>query len=390
MKKIRILLLCMALCLTACTVRIPEAAVEPTAVPEEATAVPEEATAAPEEPGEAPETGAFNTEMMFSGTTFDCEPIDQTVFADYDLIIVNVWAEWCGPCVGEMPELERIHQDYPNVLILGVLSFSNDPDAARETVRETGVTYPVLEPAGSLTALVDQFDAIPATMFFDGEGNQIAEPVIGSRDYTEWKTINDELLGSETEPFPTEVNLEDYIDESYGRMISITAVVPAHATLRIAFPNQEDYTYRNDEDRAIMRKVKMPVEVFYSNMPLDEAEQIFTPRVTIETEDGQSVLMDCASFTTTFPELHLELSGYVPEKDGVYHVPVNGDGVFPLTGRVEDPTAEVSVNGLTLAIYEGGIFLADLALENGQATTYEIRAEKGNCVSAVITVVLEP
>ena len=77
MRRIRILLLCMALCLTACTVRIPEAAVEPTAVPEEATAAPEEATAVPEEPGEAPETGAFNTEMMFSGTTFDGEPIDQ-------------------------------------------------------------------------------------------------------------------------------------------------------------------------------------------------------------------------------------------------------------------------------------------------------------------------
>lgn len=330
-------------------------------------------------------------ELSFDTVTLSGDPIDAGIIRDYDLVVVNCWAEWCGPCVGEMPELERIHQDYPNVLILGVLSFSNDPDAARETVRETGVTYPVLEPAGSLTALVDQFDAIPATMFFDGEGNQIAEPVIGSRDYTEWKTIIDELLGSETEPFPTEVAMEEYQDEYTGsRMISITAVIPAHTTLRIDFPCQDDYTYRNDEDRAILRKVKMPVEVFYPGTPLEEAEQIFTPTVTLETEDGKEIVMGCASFSVTFPELHLELSDLEPGDDGVYHVKANGDGLFTVTGLIDDPTAEIYVNDRAVPVYEGGVFIDDLAVENGQPTTYEIRVEKQNCVSAAVTVVVEP
>ncbi len=194
MKRIRILLLCMALCLTACTVRIPEAAVEPTAVPEEATAAPEEATAVPEEPGEAPETGAFNTEMMFSGTTFDGEPIDQTVFADYDLIIVNVWAEWCGPCVGELPEIEKIHREYPNVLILGVW-VGDDLDAAKTTLADAGVTYPALAPVGGLIPLLTRSMYIPATYFFDKNGDEIGGEVIGSMDYEEWKATVDNLLG---------------------------------------------------------------------------------------------------------------------------------------------------------------------------------------------------
>ena len=194
MKRIRILLLCMALCLTACTVRIPEAAVEPTAVPEEATAAPEEATAVPEEPGEAPETGAFNTEMMFSGTTFDGEPIDQTVFADYDLIIVNVWAEWCGPCVGELPALEQIHQEYPNVLILGVLVATNSIGEAKETLDEAGVTYPTLQPDGSLEEISTRSMYIPATYFFDKDGKEIGEPIVGGQSYEEWKAVVEELL----------------------------------------------------------------------------------------------------------------------------------------------------------------------------------------------------
>ena len=179
MKRTIVFVICMLLCLAACTKNTP--APQPTAAPEAqvtseaAQATPEaaqEPTAQPEEPGEAPETGAFNTEMMFSGTTFDGEPIDQTVFADYDLIIVNVWAEWCGPCVGELPEIEKIHREYPNVLILGVW-VGDDLDAAKTTLADAGVTYPALAPVGGLIPLLTRSMYIPATYFFDKNGDEI-------------------------------------------------------------------------------------------------------------------------------------------------------------------------------------------------------------------------
>ena len=132
--------------------------------------------------------------MMFSGTTFDGEPIDQTVFADYDLIIVNVWAEWCGPCVGELPEIEKIHREYPNVLILGVW-VGDDLDAAKTTLADAGVTYPALAPVGGLIPLLTRSMYIPATYFFDKNGDEIGGEVIGSMDYEEWKATVDNLLG---------------------------------------------------------------------------------------------------------------------------------------------------------------------------------------------------
>lgn len=152
------------------------------------------------EPGTAseaasePESSTAVGELSFDTVTLDGDPIKAGMIREYDLVIVNCWAEWCGPCVGEMPELERLHQEYPNVLFLGVLSFTNNVEDAKTVIADTGVTYPVIEPAGSLVDLVNQFDAIPATMFFDKTGKQIAEPAIGSNSYEGWKAIIEDLL----------------------------------------------------------------------------------------------------------------------------------------------------------------------------------------------------
>ena len=179
MRRILILGLCFLLILPfGCTAKKEPAAPAETGAPAEQTAP----------------NGAFNTEMIFSGTTLDGDPIDQTIFESYDLIIVNCWAEWCGPCVAEMPELEKLHQNYPNVLILGVLIGTNSIEAAKATLRDAGVTYPVMEPTGKVIDLVNRFDAIPATMFFDGTGKEIADPIVGSMSYSEWKEVVEDLL----------------------------------------------------------------------------------------------------------------------------------------------------------------------------------------------------
>ncbi len=202
MKRTIILVICMLLCLAACTKNTP--APQPTAAPE-AQVTPEAAQAAPEatqEPAAQPEAptaepaaDGFNADMVFSGTTLDGEPIDQTIFASYDLIIVNCWAEWCGPCVGELPAIERIHQEYPNVLVLGLLVGTMSVDAAKQTLAENGVTYAALEPVGALEELSMRSMYIPASYFFDKNGNEVGDSVVGGMDYDQWKATVDNLLG---------------------------------------------------------------------------------------------------------------------------------------------------------------------------------------------------
>lgn len=193
MKKWIILALCLLFVLSA-GCKQPGSHTEPEPIETQAPEpVVTDAPAEPAEPAE-PQGGAFNTDMAFSGTTLDGEPIDQTIFENYDLIIVNCWAEWCGPCVGEMPELERIHQEYPNVLILGVLSGTDSVRNAKDTLKSAGVTYPTLEASGKLAALSRRSQYIPATYFFDNEGHEIGSPIIGSQDYEGWKATVEEFL----------------------------------------------------------------------------------------------------------------------------------------------------------------------------------------------------
>ena len=73
-------------------------------------------------------------------------------------VYINVWASWCGPCVREMPELEKAYQklkDKEDVVFLSITSPSDDvfknqspQDKDKATIlakaKELGVTYPVL------------------------------------------------------------------------------------------------------------------------------------------------------------------------------------------------------------------------------------------------------
>jgi thiol-disulfide isomerase/thioredoxin len=75
---------------------------------------------------------------------------------DAPTVLVNVWATWCGPCVAEMPLLERFWQEHRDrgVRVVGVTRLyqgaDDDEGRAREIeeigtfVRERGVSYPIL------------------------------------------------------------------------------------------------------------------------------------------------------------------------------------------------------------------------------------------------------
>lgn len=67
------------------------------------------------------------------------------------VIILNFWATWCPPCLEEMPELSRVHDQYQDqgLMVLGI-SF-DELDKIREFAQQTPVSYPLL--SGDLDAM---------------------------------------------------------------------------------------------------------------------------------------------------------------------------------------------------------------------------------------------
>lgn len=143
----------------------------------------------------------------FSTTDLDGNSVDQSVFADHKLTMVNIWATFCGPCISEMPELGTLASEYADkgLQIVGLVSDVADSDGnldekqlslARDIVAETGANYTHIVPGEGLNGLLSQVSGVPTTLFVDSEGKQVGKAYLGSNDLDGWKAVADELLGS--------------------------------------------------------------------------------------------------------------------------------------------------------------------------------------------------
>lgn len=89
-----------------------------------------------------------------------------------EVILLNFWASWCGPCRQEMPLLETLHQRYGELgfSVLGV-NVDKDPAKAAQLLRDIPVSFPVLlDDQGSVAARYD-VSAMPTTVLIDRDGN---------------------------------------------------------------------------------------------------------------------------------------------------------------------------------------------------------------------------
>lgn len=115
------------------------------------------------------EVGATMPE--YSATWLDGSKFELASMRD-KVVLLNVWATWCGPCRYEIPELEMIHKKYEarGFAVVGVSVDESGPQAVKEFVDEQKVTYPIaLDPEGKL-ATVFQTSVLPTSVLIDRQG----------------------------------------------------------------------------------------------------------------------------------------------------------------------------------------------------------------------------
>ena len=99
------------------------------------------------------------------------------------VVLVDFWAAWCGPCVAELPNLKKLHDEYTDRgLVVVSISFDRSAEAACKYVAEKQMSWTQIwaEKAdkGPLAELYG-VNAIPATFLSGPDGKVIAKDARG-------------------------------------------------------------------------------------------------------------------------------------------------------------------------------------------------------------------
>lgn len=88
-----------------------------------------------------------------------------------DVVMINFWATWCGPCRQEMPLLDELYGRYQRVgfSLLGV-NIDDDSRRAMAMVNELGIRFPVLFDSEKKVSKLYEVEAMPLTILLDREG----------------------------------------------------------------------------------------------------------------------------------------------------------------------------------------------------------------------------
>jgi thiol-disulfide isomerase/thioredoxin len=88
------------------------------------------------------------------------------------VVMLNFWASWCGPCRQEMPLLENIYKKY-NKLGFTLIGVNVEPDskAADAWLQQTPVSFPVIYDKASEVSKMYNVAGMPSTVIIDRKGN---------------------------------------------------------------------------------------------------------------------------------------------------------------------------------------------------------------------------
>jgi len=87
------------------------------------------------------------------------------------VVMLNFWASWCGPCKQEMPHLNRLYDKYRDAgfVLLGV-NVDDDPRKAQAAAQQFGVRFPVLLDNAKTVSRLYDLSAMPTTVVIDRDG----------------------------------------------------------------------------------------------------------------------------------------------------------------------------------------------------------------------------
>lgn len=137
---------------------------------------------------------------VISGKTLDGRQFSTKSLLDNEILVVNSWGSWCGPCRDEAPALREVSEQYADAVRFVGVNIRDSPTQAGAFNRQFGITYPsVDDPSGknllgfssSLPTL-----AVPTTWIIDARGRVAVRIMVDNLTATTLSGLIDDVRGT--------------------------------------------------------------------------------------------------------------------------------------------------------------------------------------------------
>ena len=123
----------------------------------------------------------------FAAMTLTANPLPKSL-GDYrgEVVLLNIWATWCGPCRIEMPSMQKLEQQLgPKGLKIVAVSVDVAGSEARilDFARELGLSFELLHDAPGLIQRAYQTTGVPETFVIDRTA-RLRRRIIGADDWS--------------------------------------------------------------------------------------------------------------------------------------------------------------------------------------------------------------
>lgn len=86
------------------------------------------------------------------------------------VVLLNFWATWCGPCVGEMPAFQDLYEEYGDKIEILAVNCMEDEETVNQFIEETGYTFPIAYDVDGTISFTYPSSGIPYTLVIGADG----------------------------------------------------------------------------------------------------------------------------------------------------------------------------------------------------------------------------
>ncbi|MBQ3317652.1 MAG: TlpA family protein disulfide reductase [Spirochaetales bacterium] len=115
---------------------------------------------------------ATRSPANLNGEDMKGNAVTADVFKDYDVTMVNIFTTWCGYCINEMPDLNKLYSQLPeNANLIGICADAYEkPDDLEAIVDYFELKFPVLKMTDDQVDKIYNVLGYPTTIFVDKNG----------------------------------------------------------------------------------------------------------------------------------------------------------------------------------------------------------------------------